>query len=75
MMRFEIHKLNPPFDNVEVVPVIILINDMFPFRAELLEHGIQHLRHLFLSWWAVGGGGGQQSDSERITQNALRVCF
>lgn len=63
-------KLNPPFDNVEVVPVIILINDMFPFRAELLEHGIQHLRHLFLSW-----GRGQQSDSERIMQNALRVCF
>ena len=30
----------------------MLINHVLPFYAELLKHGIQHLRHLFL----CGGG-------------------
>lgn len=36
------------FDDIEVVPVIVLVDDVIPVCAELLEHAIQHLGHLFL---------------------------
>lgn len=42
-----------PFSNIKVVPIIILINDVLPFSAELLKHCIQHLRHLFLRWCEI----------------------
>lgn len=37
-----------PLNHIKVVAVIILVDDVFAFRAELLKHGVQHLRHLFL---------------------------
>lgn len=39
-----------PFNNVKVVSIIVLVDDVLPFSAELLKHSIQHLRHLFLRW-------------------------
>lgn len=64
-----------PFNNVEVVPIIILINDVLAFDADLLKHGIQHLRHLFLWWWINIGQISKFTGVETIMQNPLRVLF
>lgn len=37
-----------PLNHIKVIPVIILIDDVLSFCAELFKHGIQNLRHLFL---------------------------
>lgn len=40
-----------PFNDVEVVAIIVLVNYVLAIHAELLKHGIQHLWHLLLWCW------------------------